>query len=83
MITLVAIFSLWEAVALTGIVSSDQLPPLHNVLLTLVQLGGTPFFLVRVSQSFANVAAGVSLALVVVMPLALIVGLRNRAFLLP
>ena len=59
-------------------VSSDQLPPLHNVLLTLVQLGGTPFFLVRVSQSFLNVAAGVSLALVVVMPLALLVGLRNQ-----
>src|SRR6266581_1724194 len=78
MIALVAIFSVWEAVALLGIVSSDQLPPLHNVLLTLVQLGGTPFFLARVGQSFVNVAAGVSLALVVVMPLALLVGLRNR-----
>src|SRR6184192_555692 len=78
LITLVAIFCLWEAVALSGVVSSDQLPPLHNVLLTLVQLGGTPFFLVRVTQSFVNVAAGVSLALVVVMPLALLVGLRNQ-----
>src|SRR5438094_6742243 len=77
LITLVAIFCLWEAVALSGVVSSDQLPPLHNVLLTLVQLGGTPFFLFRVSQSFLNVAAGVSLALVVVMPLALLVCLRN------
>src|SRR4029077_3596967 len=37
MLTLVAIFSVWEAIALLGIVSSDQLPPLHNVLLTLVQ----------------------------------------------
>src|SRR5712664_1061158 len=36
MITLVAIFSLWEAVSLTGVVSSDQLPPLHNVILTLL-----------------------------------------------
>src|SRR5881397_3118109 len=35
-------------------------------------------FLVRVGQSFVNVAAGVSLALVVVMPLALLVGLRNQ-----
>ena len=32
----------------------------------------------RVGRSFVNVAAGVSLALVVVMPLALLVGLRNR-----
>src|SRR5437879_8932959 len=78
MITLVAIFSVWEAVSLLGIVSSDQLPPLHNVLFTLVQLGGTPFFMARVGQSFVNVAAGVSLALVVVMPLALLVGLRNQ-----
>src|SRR5205807_5859142 len=78
LITLIAIFPLWEAVALSGLVSSDQLPPLHSVLLTLIQLGGTPFFLVRVSQSFVNVAAGVSLALVVVMPLALLVGLRNQ-----
>jgi ABC-type nitrate/sulfonate/bicarbonate transport system permease component len=78
MITLVAIFSVWEAVSLLGIVSSDQLPPLHNVLLTLIQLGGTPLFMARVGQSFANVAVGVSLALVVVMPLALLVGLRNQ-----
>jgi len=78
MVTLVAMFSAWEVVSLLGIVSSDQLPPLHNVLLTLVQLGGTPFFLARVGQSFVNVAAGVSLALVVVMPLALLVGLRNQ-----
>src|SRR2546428_4918832 len=73
MITLVAIFFIWEAVALLGIVSSDQLPPLHNVLLTLVQLGGTPFFLARVGQAFVNVAARASLALVVGLPLALLV----------
>ena len=78
MITLFAIFAVWEGVGLLGVVSSDELPPLHNVLLTLVQLAGTPFFLTRVGQSFLNVAGGVSLALVVVLPLALLVGLRNQ-----
>ncbi|HZY46925.1 MAG TPA: ABC transporter permease subunit [Candidatus Bathyarchaeia archaeon] len=78
MLTLVMIFAVWETVSLLDIVSGDQLPALHSVLLTLVQLGGTPFFLVRVGQSFVNVAGGVSLALVIVMPLALLVGLRNQ-----
>lgn len=78
MITLVVIFGVWESVTLLGIVPSDQLPPLHNVILTLVQLAGTPFFLARVGQSFVNVAGGVSLALIVVLPLALIVGMRNQ-----
>jgi len=78
MITLIAIFTVWEAITVSGIVPSQSLPPLHSVLLTLIQLGGTPFFLVRVAQSFVNVAGGVSLALLVVMPLALLVGLRHQ-----
>jgi len=59
-------------------VSSDQLPPLHNVLLTLIQLAGTPFFLFHVGQSLANVTTGVSVALVLVLPLALLVGMRTK-----
>lgn len=77
-ISLVVIFALWETVSLLGLVSSDQLPPLHSVLLTLIQLGGTPIFVYRVIQSFANVTTGISLALVVVLPLALVVGMRGQ-----
>ncbi len=63
---------------MSGLVSSDQLPPLHNVLLTLIQLAGTPFFLFHVGQSLANVTTGVSVALVLVLPLALLVGMRTK-----
>jgi len=77
-LSLVAIFVLWESVSLSGLVSADQLPPLHSVLLTLFQLAGTPFFLSHVGQSLANVTAGVSLALVLVLPLALLVGMRSQ-----
>ncbi len=77
-VSLIAIFVLWETISLLGLVSSDQLPPLHEVLLTLIQLGGTPFFMGRVAQSLVNVIAGISLALVFVLPLALLVGLRSQ-----
>jgi ABC-type nitrate/sulfonate/bicarbonate transport system permease component len=77
-LSLVVIFTVWESISLLGIAPSSQLPPLHAVLLTLVQLGGTPFFMSHVGQSLANVTAGVSLALVLVLPLALIVGMRSQ-----
>src|SRR5437016_13635115 len=54
-VLLVAIFALWESVSLSGLVSSTQLPALHDVFLALIQLAGTPFFLAHVGQSFANV----------------------------
>jgi len=63
---LVVIFTLWESVSLSGLVSSSQLPALHDV------------FLAHVGQSFANVTTGVSLALVLVFPLALLVGMRTQ-----
>jgi len=77
-LSLIVIFSGWEATTTLGIVSTDQLPPLHSVLLALVQLGATPGFLERVGQSFLNVTAGILLALVFVMPLALLVGSRSQ-----
>ena len=77
-LSLVAIFVFWESLSLSGLVSSSQLPPLHDVLLTLIQLAGTPFFLSHVAQSFANVTTGVSLALILVLPLALLVGMRSQ-----
>ena len=77
-VSLVAIFAFWESISLSGIVSTDRLPPLHSVLLTLIQLAGTPFFLSHVGQSFANVTTGVSLALILVLPLALLVGMRSQ-----
>ena len=77
-LTLVGIFAGWESISLAGIVSSSQLPPLHEVLLTLFQLAGTPFFLTHVGQSLANVTTGVALALVLVLPLALLVGMRSQ-----
>ena len=75
---LVAIFVIWESISLTGLVSSSELPALHDVFLALIQLAGTPFFLAHVGQSFANVTTGVSLALVLVFPLALLVGMRSQ-----
>jgi ABC-type nitrate/sulfonate/bicarbonate transport system permease component len=77
-VLLAVIFALWESVSLSGLVSSGQLPALHDVLLALIQLAGTPFFLAHVGQSFANVTTGVSLALVLVFPLALLVGMRSQ-----
>ena len=77
-LTLVAIFALWESISLVGIVSSDELPPLHSVLLTMIQLAGTPFFLTHLGQSLANVTVGVSVALALVLPLALLVGMRTK-----
>src|SRR6058998_4328052 len=78
LLSLIAIFAFWESISASGLIRSDQLPPLHEVLLTLVQLAGTPFFLTHVAQSFANVTTGVSLALVLVLPLALLVGMRSQ-----
>jgi sulfonate transport system permease protein len=75
---LVAIFAIWESISLTGLVSSSVLPALHDVILALIQLAGTPFFLAHVGQSFANVTTGVSLALLLVFPLALLVGMRSQ-----
>ena len=72
------IFGLWEIVSLLGVIPPDKLPPLHAVVLTFVQLGGTPTFLTRVGQSFVNVAFGIALSLVVVLPLGLLVGLRSQ-----
>ena len=77
-LALIVIFAVWEIIGLSGLVSSDQLPPLHQVLLALVQLAGSPFFLSHVGQSLANVTAGVSIALILVLPLALLVGLRSQ-----
>ncbi len=76
-ISLLAIFAVWESFSLSKLVPAEKLPPLHDVLLTLVQLGATPIFLSRVGQSFLNVATGISIALLVVLPLALLVGSRN------
>ena len=78
LVTIFSIFAVWESVSLAGVVSSEQLPPLHNVLFTLVQLSGTPFFVSRVSQSFLNITAGILLALAFVLPLALLVGMRAQ-----
>lgn len=77
-LALIGIFASWEAISLSGLVSASQLPPLHQVAIALVQLAGTPYFLTHVGQSLANVTAGVSIALVLVLPLALLVGMRSQ-----
>ncbi len=77
-ISLAVIFAAWESVTSLRLVSANQLPPLHVVLATLVQLSATPLFLSRVGQSFLNVTAGIFLALVVVLPLALLVGSKSQ-----
>ena len=41
-------------------------------------MGGTPTFFARVGQSFANVALGITISLLVVLPLGLLVGLRTQ-----
>lgn len=76
--SLALIFVTWESVTLTGVVSSSQLPPLHSVLLALLELGAAPSFLARVGQSFLNVTAGILLSTSVVIPLALLVGSRKQ-----
>ncbi len=76
-VSLAAIFVVWESLSLSNLIPAGNLPPLHEVLLTLMQLGTTPIFLSRVGQSFLNVATGISIALVVVLPLALLVGSRK------
>jgi len=77
-VSLLVILASWESFSLLRLVSPERLPPLHEVLFTLAQLGATPLFLARVGQSFLNVAIGISLAMVVVMPLALLVGSRSQ-----
>lgn len=77
-LSLLVIFATWESISVLRLVSPERLPPLHEVLLTLAHLGATPPFLIRVGQSFLNVAIGISLALVVVMPLALLVGSKKE-----
>jgi sulfonate transport system permease protein len=77
-LALVIIFAFWETISASGIVPSNELPPLHQVLLALVQLAGSPFFLAHVGQSLANVTVGVSIALALVLPLALLVGMRSQ-----
>jgi ABC-type nitrate/sulfonate/bicarbonate transport system permease component len=77
-LSLLVIFSGWETVTVLGLVPADQLPPLHSVLAALLQLGLTPAFMDRVGQSFLNVTAGILLALAFVMPLAILVGSRNK-----
>ena len=77
-IALITVFAFWESITVTGIVSGNLLPPLHTVLWTLVQLATTPFFLTHVGQSMANVTAGVSIALALVLPLSLLVGMRTQ-----
>jgi len=78
MISLAVIFSVWEAASVLRVISADELPPLHDVLLALIQLGGTPSFLERVGQSFLNVTAGILLSLTIVMPLAILVSARSQ-----
>ena len=77
-ITLLVMFASWESVTVLRLVPSEKLPTLHEVLFTLAQLGATPLFLSRVGQSFLNIAIGISLALVVVLPLAVLVGSKNE-----
>lgn len=77
-LALVTVFAFWESITISGLVSASLLPPLHSVLWTLAQLALTPFFLTHVGQSMANVTAGVSIALVLVLPLSLMVGLRTQ-----
>lgn len=77
-LSLAAIFTVWESITTVGLVPYEQLPPLHEVLATLVQLSLTPFFLARVGQSFLNVTAGIFLALIFVLPLGLVVGSKAQ-----
>ena len=77
-VSLLAIFASWESVTILRLVPAEKLPPLHEVLFTLAQLGASPLFLARVGQSFLNVAAGISLAVIVVLQLALLVGSKNE-----
>ncbi len=77
-VSLAVIFAIWESVTVTRLVSPEQLPTLHEVLFTLIQLGSNPTFLLRVGQSFLNVTAGILLALVFVLPLALLVGSKSQ-----
>ncbi|HZD12478.1 MAG TPA: ABC transporter permease subunit [Candidatus Binatus sp.] len=78
LVSFTLIFSLWETTSLLGVIPADKLPPLHAVILTFIQLGGTPTFFARVGQSFANVALGITISLLVVLPLGLLVGLRTQ-----
>ena len=75
-LSLLAIFAIWESVTVLRFIPPEKLPTLHEVLFTLAQLAGTPSFIAKLGQSFLNVATGISLALVVVFPLALIAGSR-------
>jgi ABC-type nitrate/sulfonate/bicarbonate transport system permease component len=77
-LSLLVIFTAWETTTTLRIVSPEQLPPLHEVLITLLQLASNPGFVVRVGQSFLNVSAGILLALAFVLPLALLVGSRTQ-----
>ena len=77
-VSMLAIFASWESVTVLRLVPPEQLPPLHEVLFTLAELGATPLFLARVGQSFLNITIGISLALIVVLPLALLVGSKNE-----
>ncbi len=77
-LSLLVIFAAWETVTILRVVSPEQLPPLHEVLITLLQLGSTPAFVERVGQSFLNVSTGILLALAFVLPLALLVGSKTQ-----
>ena len=77
-LALIVIFASWEAISDSGLIPGNALPTLHSVFLALIQLAGTPYFLAHVGQSLANVTVGVSIALILVLPLALLVGMRSQ-----
>ncbi len=76
--SLAGIFFAWEIAVRVGLVPGSKLPSFTASVLTLASSLLDPSFLMRVTQSFLNLSAGIFVALAVAMPLALFAGLRNR-----
>ncbi len=72
------IFLIWEMTVRLGVVSGANLPSFSETVVTLCSSLLDQSFLALVAQSFANLSAGILVALSIAMPLALSAGLRSR-----
>ncbi len=71
-------FAAWELVTRFNLIPRSDMPTFSNVLVVFFHSIQDPLFLLRIVQSFLNVASGIILAFSVALPLAFVAGSKNR-----
>ena len=71
-------FAIWEVVTRLNLISRSNLPTFSSVLYVFLSSIQEPAFLLRIAQSFVNLAFGLIFAFSLALPMAFMAGRKNR-----